>query len=384
MKILYMTPYIYNSGGTERVLSMKVNYLVREAGYDIIIVTTDQKGKKNFFDFDSCVKHYDLGLNYIDDFSKNIISRAIAHYKKNRRYKKLLKEIIIKENPDVCMSLFGKEIEFLGNMSIDCKKAAELHFNLHFRHDMLMTAHKGRLWKLIGIWRTHQLIKETQRLDKIVVLTIEDLQQWKKTNNNVCQIYNPLPYESLEVSSLTTKNIISIGRLSPQKNYISLIRAWKIVNAKHPTWHLNILGEGELKEQLHEEIRRYDLESTFHLCGRIEHVNQEYLRSCAFVMSSSFEGFPMVLLEAASFGLPLISYDCYCGPKDIIENGKNGVLVKLNDEQALADAICQVIENEAFRKEMGHLAKISSQRFSQKNILPQWPIFFEKLVNVSR
>ena len=75
MKILYLTPYIYNSGGTERVLSMKVNYLVREAGYDIVIVTTDQKGKQNFFEFDKRIKHYDLGLNYVDDFNKNIISK---------------------------------------------------------------------------------------------------------------------------------------------------------------------------------------------------------------------------------------------------------------------------------------------------------------------
>ena len=383
MKILYLTPYIYNSGGTERVLSMKVNYLVREAGYEIVIVTTDQKGKKNFFDFDSRIKHYDLGLNYIDDFNKNVISKTISHYRKNRKYKKLLREIVIKEKPDVCMSLFGKEIEFLGNMDIPCKKAAELHYNHRFRYNMLMTTYSGGIWKLLGKFRTWQLNKETQSLDKIVVLTKEDKDEWEKTNSNVYQIYNPLPFESENTSLLHEKSIISVGRLSPEKNYCSLIRAWKIVNTKHPDWHMNIWGDGELKEQLQKEIRRNRLESTFHLCGRTENVMKEYLKSSAYVMSSVFEGFGLVLIEAASCGLPLISYDCYCGPRDIIEDGKNGILVVQNDEQALADAICRVIEDETLRKEMGRQAKISSQRFSQENILPLWPKFFESLANKS-
>lgn len=379
MKILYMTPYIYNSAGTERVLSMKVNYLVQQAGYDIVIVTTDQKGKKNFFDFDARIKHYDLGLNYEDDFSKNILSKTIAHYRKNYIYKKRLIEIIEKEKPDVCISMFGKELEFICNMKLSCKIVAELHFNQRLRHDVLMANHHGWLWEQIGKFRTRQMIRETKALDRLVVLTKEDMEQWQMTNNNVCQIYNPLPYESCEVATLNDKSIVSVGRLSPQKNYSSLFRAWKLVHQKHPDWQLNIWGDGELKEQLQSEIRVLGIEQSLHLCGRTNNVSKEYLHSSAYVMSSAFEGFPMVLLEAASFGLPLISYACYCGPKDIIENGKNGFLVNQNDEQGLADAICKIIEDEALRKKMGHMSKKNSQRFSQENILPLWPKFFESL-----
>lgn len=381
MKILYMTPHIYNSAGTERVLSMKVNYLVQHAGYDIVIVTTDQKEKKNFFDFDSRIKHYDLGLNYEDDFGKNIISKTILHYRKNHVYKKRLAKIIKIENPDVCISMFGKELEFICNMNLSCKIAAELHFNQRLRHDVLMANHHGWLWEQIGKFRTRQMIRETKGLDSLVVLTKEDMEQWQKTNNNICQIYNPLPYESNEVATLNDKTIISVGRLSPQKNYSSLIRAWKLVHQKHADWQLKIWGDGELKEQLQEEIQEQGVEQSCHLCGRTDNVSKEYLHSSAYVMSSAFEGFPMVLLEAASFGLPLISYACYCGPKDIIESGKNGYLINQDDVRGLADAICKVIEDESLRKEMGRQSKIISKRFSQDNILPLWPVFFKKLIS---
>ena len=380
MKILYMTPYIYNSGGTERVLSMKVNYLVREAGYDIVIVTTDQKGNKTFFEFDKRIKQYDLGLNYIDDFNKNLFNKTIAHYRKNHIYKKRLTEIINREQPDVCVSMFGKEIEFICDMKLPCKIVAELHFNQRLRYDVIIGTHRGWLWEQIGKYRIRQMVRETKGLDCLVVLTKEDMNEWKKSQENVCQIYNPLPYEANEVSTLNNKSIISIGRLSPQKNYSSLIRAWKLVYQKHPDWELNIWGDGELRDKLREEIEKAGLEKVFHLCGRTDNVKEKYLESSAYVMSSAFEGFPMVLLEAVSFGLPLISYACYCGPRDIIEDGKNGFLVEQNNEQALADAICKIIEDKSMRLEMGRQAKIMSQQFSQENILPLWPQFFENLV----
>ena len=93
MKILYLTPAVYNSAGTERVLSMKVNYFIRSLGYEIVIVTTDQKGRATFYEFDSRTRMYDLGLNYQDDFSKNIIINAFEYFRKNFIYKIKLSSI---------------------------------------------------------------------------------------------------------------------------------------------------------------------------------------------------------------------------------------------------------------------------------------------------
>ena len=379
MKILYMTPSTYNSGGTEHILSMKVNYLVRKAAYEVVIVTTDQKNRENFFEFDESVRHYDIGVNYEDDFQKNLIAKAVSHYYKNHVYKKRLMAIVQKERPDICVSLFGKEIDFLYKMKLPCKTVAELHFNKMFRYDFLMSHHQGWIWKQIGLHEVKRMVKETKSLDRLVVLTKEDLEQWKKTNDNVFQIYNPLPYEGNKVAELGNKSLISVGRLCQQKNYSSLIRAWRSVYQRHPDWHMNIWGDGEMHDQLQQEIVQYGLENVFHLCGRTENIKEKYLESSAYVMSSRYEGFPMVLLEAASFGLPMISYSCYCGPKDIIKDGENGFLVKQDDEQGLADTICRVIEDTVLRRTLGHQAKQFSRCFLQENILSLWPNFFREL-----
>lgn len=375
-----MTPGIYNSGGTERVLSMKVNYLVDKCGYDIVIVTTDQKGRSCFFDFDYRIRHYDLGINYCDDTSLSLFNLFKVRRKKNRLYKEKLLGIIHKENPDVCISMFNKEFDFLGDMNLPCKLVAELHFNQRFRENTYLSIHKGVLWTLIAKYRTYQMIKTSQKYDRIVVLTKEDLASWQKTNNNVVQIYNPLPYDSDVCSCLEYKSFVSVGRLSPQKNYESLIAAWSIVQKKHPDWIMNIWGDGELRDLLERKIRLYGVEKTFKLNGRTNRVDKEYLKNSAFVMSSKYEGFPMVLLEASSFGLPLISYSCYCGPRDIIEDGKNGFLVESGDENALAERICTVIEDVQLRKRMGKKSKAVSSNFSQEKILPLWPKFFNDLM----
>lgn len=381
MKILYCTPSIYNSAGTERVLSMKVNYLVRVAGYEVVIVTTDQLGKSNFFDFDQRIKHYDLGLNYINDAGRPLPVQIVNHYKKNRAYKKKLAEIIKIENPDVCVSLFGKEMEFLGDMRLSCKTVAELHFNKYYKKALKTANHKGFVWQVLGERTTKAMIANAKKLDRLVVLTKQDKVEWEKTNDNVYQIYNPLPMEEPEQSSLDSKSFIAVGRLCAQKNYSSMVRAWEMVHAKHPDWKLNIWGDGELRSEIESEIQRCGVQDSFLLRGRTDHIKKEYLDNSAYIMTSIFEGFPMVLLEAASMGLPMISYSCYCGPKDIIIDGKNGFLVDEGDEKGLADAMCKIIENKALLREMGIASKEKSKEFLQERILPLWPAFFEDTIN---
>lgn len=380
MKLLYMTPGIYNSGGTERVLSMKVNYLIEKYGFKIVIVTTDQKDRGRFFNFNAQITHYDLNINYCDDISLPLIKLSFIRRKKNREYKVKLLDIIEKEKPDICISMFGKEFDFLPQLNLPCKIVAELHFSQKFRENSYLSVHKGFLWKIIARYRTRQMIKTSQSFDRVVVLTKEDLKSWCQTSDNVVQIYNPLPYESDLQSNLDAKTFISVGRLSPQKNYESLIVAWAKVQQKHPDWEINVWGDGELHSFLEEMIKKYHVEKTFHLCGKTRNVDKEYLNSSAFIMSSRYEGFPMVLLEASSFGLPLISYDCYCGPKDIIDDGKNGYLVPFGDENKLADSMCKLIEEKSLRRRMGTMSKEKSLQFSQEKILPLWPRFFENLL----
>lgn len=380
MKILYLTPFIFNSGGTERVLSMKVNYLVHEVGYEVVIVTTDQKKRTNHFMFDQGIRHYDLDINYEDDLKSSLIIRILQHYRKNELYKRRLRKIIDIEKPDICISLFGKEIDFLAKMHLECKIVAELHFSMRYREYYLTSRHSSWLWKKIGELRTRQLIQAIKKYDKLVVLTKEDKEEWEKHLSNVVQCYNPLPYFPDKISSLDYKNIITVGRLDFQKNYQSLITAWEMVHQKHSDWTLNLWGDGELKDELVFLVDKKGLSSSFKFCGVTNKIDDEYMKSSIYVMSSKYEGFPMVLLEASSFGLPLVSYACKCGPKDIIENGVNGYLIEQDYEKELANAICKLIENDSLRQKMGRKSKEISMNFTQDSILKFWPTFFRELI----
>lgn len=380
MKIIYCTPAIYNSAGTERVLSMKANYLVREVGYDVTIITTDQQGRSNYFDFDSRIKHIDLGLNYSEDINRNIFMQVLTHNRKNIIYKKRLAKILQEENPDICVSLMGKEIEFLTDIHHPCKKIVEMHFCHDYKYMIKTSNHKGLIWKIAGRYLTYQLVALTKKFDKLVVLTREDQKDWEKTNSNVAQIYNSLPYESEVVSTLESKSMIAVGRLSYEKNYEEMVRVWTIVSQRHPDWKLNIWGGGELKDIIQARIDEAGLTKNVILRGQTNNISQEYLNNSAYIMTSRHEGFPMVLLEASSSGLPLIAYACKCGPSDIINDGQNGFLLNQGDTYAMAEAICKIIEDAQLRKYMGRTSKIRSEEFSQENILPQWPKFFEEIV----
>lgn len=378
---MYLTPAIHNSAGTERVLSIKANYLVEIANYQVIIVTTDQKGRDTFFHFDERIKRYDLGLNYEDDYRKNLFIKAFNHYKKNYIYKKKLKRLFAEEQPDICVSLGGKEIEFINDLNLKCKTVFELHFSKRHIVHSISCLHPGLVWRIIAQYMNKRFVYLSKKFDTLVVLTKKDLEDWKLSNSNVVQIYNPLPYEYDEISQLTEKNIISVGRLSVQKNFEALINAWKIVNAKHPDWRMNVWGDGELRHKLERQIRNNNLDRTFLLRGKTDNIYKEYLNSSAYVMSSKYEGFPMVLLEASSCGLPLISFDCECGPSDIITNGENGFVINEGDVEGLAKAICTVIEDKQYRKKMGENSKENSYQYLQEKILPLWPTLFEKIIN---
>ena len=322
----------------------------------------------------------ELELNYQDDFSRNIFVKAFEHFRKNFIYKKKLSSILLRENPDICISLGGKEIEFLYKLPCRCKKMMELHFSRNIYAHALTSRHNNYFWRLIGRIQTWLFVKRTNRLDGLVVLTKKDLKVWRMTNDKVWQIYNPLPYQSTTTSSLSSKSMIAVGRLSAQKNFSDLIEVWKYVHQKYPDWKLNIWGDGEDKDLLKDLIKSNKLENVVHLRGLSNQIGNEYLNSSVYLMTSKYEGFPMVLLEAASFGLPLISYDCECGPSDIIQDGYNGFLIPEGNVIKMADAICRIIKDVDLRKQMGRHSKIISSSFSQEKILPMWPRFFQELI----
>lgn len=220
-----------------------------------------------------------------------------------------------------------------------------------------------------------------KRLDKVITLTCHDAQNYiGNIHHNIEIIKNPcsLPIKELSGAS-QSKIIISVGRLTYQKGYDILIDAWNKVEKKHPDWQLFIYGEGEEKKNLAKKIEYLGL-SRVYLKGLSCNIIGIYDIAAFYVMSSRNEGLPVVLIEAQSRGLPIVSFDCPSGPDEIVSSGKDGYLVKNGDALALAEKINNLIEDKEIRTQFSQQALISAQRFHKDIVLEKWFDLIQKVV----
>ncbi len=379
MKLLYCIPSLYNPGGMERVLTEKVNYLVNVGDFNITVVTTDQMGKSLRFPLDIHIRVVHLDIDFNGHYSAGIFKKILLHRKKIAIYREKLIKIINESRIDVCISLCGKEIDFLYKLPVNCKKVAELHFALNYRKQFLMSNHNGVLWRILGEIRTCQLKKAVKTLDRLVVLTQNDLKDWQLIQNNVIQIPNINPLINPVKSKKTAKRVLSLGRLDAQKGHDMLIDAWRLIARRFPTWTLEIYGQGEWYKKLQAQIINYNLQEKIILKGIVCNVEKVYCESSIFVLSSRYEGFGMVLIEAMSCGLPVVSFDCEHGPREIINDEHDGFLVEPNNIEMLADKICFLMENETSRISMGCNAIESVKRFSKETIMRKWIELFYQI-----
>ena len=166
--------------------------------------------------------------------------------------------------------------------------------------------------------------------------------------------------------------VISVGRLEKQKDFVTLIKAYKKVAALYPDWKLKIYGQGNRKDELQGLIERENLTTNIRLCGVTHTPFLEMKKAKIFVLSSFYEGFPNVLCEAMHAGLPCVSTKCECGPSELINDGKNGFLVQIGNINQMAEKIIALIENEKLRSSMGEEAERSTVRLSREVICQKW------------
>jgi len=217
------------------------------------------------------------------------------------------------------------------------------------------------------------------RYNITVVLTKEDKERFWKTDDNVVVIPNPVTLSHAQRSKLTAKTVIAAGRLEREKNFSSLLRSWKIVHQKHADWTLEIWGDGKERNHLEQMAAELHLQGSARIMGVTDDAISKMVQASVFVLSSLHEGLPLVVLEAMSCGLPVVSYACPCGPKDIITEGKDGYLVPTGDEESLAERICFLIEHEDIRREMGKAAAEKSKQYALEPIIRQWMTLFSEL-----
>ena len=376
MKIVYCTPSLYIAGGIERVLTTKMNYLSDKAGYEVWVILTDGKGKNPYFPLSDKIHIVNLDLNFEELWSLGFLKKIFVYLKKQRIYKKKLKEALYEIRPDITVSTLRREINFITSIKDGSRKVGEMHVNrANYRN---FEANDTNALKKIfeRIWM-NSLVGKLKKLDQFVVLTDEDRRNWHELDN-VTTIPNPLNVFPTIESNQSARKVIAAGRYCYQKGFDLLLRAWAIVNEKHKDWHLDIYGAGK-------NVEYKNLVNTLNICQNVginpptDNIYAKYADASIFVFSSRFEGFGMALLEAMATKLAVVSFACPCGPKDIISDGNDGVLVTNEDIQELADKICYLIENEEERKSMAENAKLKAMQYSVDNIMHRWIRLFESL-----
>lgn len=379
LKIVYCTPALYMAGGVERVLTLKANYMADVLGYDITIILTEGKEKPLFYPLSDKIKVINLDVDFEVLWTCSFVKKIFVYLQKQRIFKQRLTAELIRLKPDITVSLLRREINFINDIQDGSRKIGELHVNrANYRN--FEAGDTNFIKRLFAKYWMHNLVFHLKRLDCFVVLTEEDKVSWTELSN-VEVIPDPLAFDIDQVSPLTNKRVIAVGRYVYQKGFDLLLQAWKKIEQQHSDWELTIYGMGERTpyEQLIDKLQ-ID-RNRCHLNGSTPDIKAEYLNSSLFVFSSRFEGFGMVLIEAMACGLPVVSFDCPCGPKDIVRHNEDGLLVPSGNIDSLAEAMHQMMSDDNLRQRMAKVAINNVQRYKLNEVCQHWQRLFESIVS---
>lgn len=360
-RIIFFTLDLTLKGGIERVVCNLSNFFSMHLNYKVIIVSVFKKNPNVFYQLEQNVEI--IFLNNHDFGDSGLVNKIKAHVlliKSVLSYLNKAKDAIIIStltNISIYLALFSKK---------GTSKIIAAEHSQYFAHN--------RVIRLLRIF-------SYKFVDKIVTLTLNDKQLFLKyfTQEMVERIANPLSFYPEESSNIENKRIISIGRLVPDKDFGKLIEAFSQIASKNPEWILTIVGDGEMKDVLSNQIESLGLESSVKLLPSSPKIQNELLTSSIYVCSSRTEAFPMALMEAMACGLPIVSFDCPVGPREIITNGIDGILVSNGNVEELAIAMNELILNRGKRITLSKNAKENIKIYKPEMVCRDWVKLFNEL-----
>lgn len=351
MKLLYITNGITGVGGLERVLSIKASYFADRLGYEVHIVSLDERGKELFY-----------------EFSPRITFHTVETRGGRARYFTGLRRLAGELKPDIISVCDDGLKGFFVPLWIGSH--AKIIYERHVSKEMTTLGNKPGLIQRLSFL----LMNAGSRFfDRFVVLTSDNKVQWRGKNVEV--IPNPLPFYPNSVSALDQKRIIAVGKISIQKGYDRLWAAWRLIGNKYPDWKVDIYGspsDGGRLQKLTDG-------TSMSVHQPVAAIADEYLSSSIYALPSRFEGFGMVLIEAMACGVPCVAFDCPCGPRDIISNGEDGFLVENGNIERFAEKLSTLIDNHSLRRAMGRRARQNVLRYDMDIIGRQWDKLFGEL-----
>lgn len=352
MKLCYFIGDISNTGGIERVISILTTEQIKDRNIEITIVSKFHSYSKPNYFFDDKVR-----IIYLTDVvitgAPNSYSRLKDHFQVVNNIGKFFEE----NKYDLILSQAFPNTFTLWLAGVNMKKVIAVEHTYYGYYGNMIKKIRNYVYK---------------KCSAVVVLTEKDRELFASVLTNLFVIPNPVELSVCRHSILEDGRIITAGRLEYAKAYDVLLNVFFRVHKKFPSWKLDIYGKGSLKDSLQRQIIKLNLEGSATLRGTTDQLLNEMYSSSFYVMSSRFEGFAMVLVEAMSQGLPCISFDCPNGPSTIIEQGKNGILVENQNEEKLYDAIIELIEDRDRRLQMGYKAFNSIAKYDVRNVVAQW------------
>lgn len=357
--ICFFSGDITRSGGTERVGSVIANELMKNEKLSISFLSLFEKKRETYFYLDSTINRFALYDKEVSG-AKHLFGfiHRIHRFVKQR-------EIDILVDIDGILDMYSIPALIGTKTKLISWEQFNYYQNPYVNYRKLTR-------KMAARWA-----------DAIVVLTEEDKGYYEgnlKIKNIIRHIYNPIVLGQEEFSyNETSRTIISVGRLTEQKGFDMLVDVAKIVLKRNPDWKWNIVGEGEDKELLTEKIRKCGLEKQLNICGNVNSIEEYYKKSALYVLTSKYEGFGLVLTEAKSFNLPCVSFQCPAGPAEIIKDSVNGYLINCFDIEAMAEKICNLIEDKDLRIRFSEHALDDTEKFSLSKVCKQWEVLFEEL-----
>lgn len=375
MRILYITDALAVWGGIERVLSDKMNYLVREYGYEVYVVTADQGAHPIPFPLDERIHVKDLKIRFHQQYQYNGLKRILKYRDLEQLFRNRLKSYITEIKPDVISCIR----DGYASAVLSMKMSVPVIFESHAMYRDVVFENSTLLHRFITYWKRRRL----RTLDRMVTLTQGDADDWKRVCQHVCVIPNVVHLnESGNYSQCNSKKAIFVGRFDVQKDFGAMLKAWDLVQQCHPEWILNVYGNGELKSEFEELVAGKKMNVEIH--PAVPDIMEKYKESSMLLMSSLYEPFGLVLVEAMSCGIPVVAFNCPYGPADIIKDSIDGFLVEDRNVEAFANRVCQLMENDDLRQQMGKSAILSAQRYKAEAIMPQWKSLFTNLVSSQR
>lgn len=364
MKLLYITNGVNGSGGLERVLSVKASYFSKNRDYEVHIAGLNNGTENLFYNFDKKIKFHSISIGGYP--IKYVYQYIIG-------FRRLVNEI----KPDIILVCDdGLKAFFLPLL---LGKSRPIIYERHVSKNIELKGNASFIDRIIFKIKAKTMDVLSNTFDAFVVLTNDNVSEWKSTSE-IHIISNPLSFYPEKSSTLLEKRVIAVGKQSYQKGFDLLLKSWEKVHSKFPDWQLEIYGKKDENIGLEKLASDLAIKNSINFFSPQKDILNKYLQSSIYVLSSRFEGFGMVLIEAMACGIPCVSFDCPCGPKDIIKDNEDGFLVEAENISQFAEKIILLIEDKEKRLQMGKNAKENVKRYLPQNIIEKWENLFTNLL----